>query len=113
MEENQNHNQPDPLADEIADALESELNSQGGDDELNRIKRQALADLKPLIGRVKLAPKEKFNMLMMIIRATDDKNLISQAYETAREIKDESKRAEALIEVIDEISYLASQKASQ
>ncbi len=87
--------------------------NQAVDSDLAEIKRQALADLKPLISRIDLSPEDRFNMLIMIIRATDDKTLVEPAYEAAKGIEDETKRAKALVEVIEEIGYFAGQDSDQ
>lgn len=79
-------------------------------DELLGIKKQALAKLNPLIGQLDQSPEEKFKTTMMMIQATDDKNLINQAYEAAQNIPDEKARAQALLDVVNEINYFTQQQ---
>jgi hypothetical protein len=42
---------------------------------------------------------------MMMIQATDNKDLLSDAYKAAQTITDEKARAQALLDVINEINY--------
>ncbi len=79
-----------------------------GSDGLLDIKQNALDQLKPLVDHLDSMPEEKFDALMMMIRASDDQALIQPAYEAAQQIKDDKKRAEALLDVVNEINYLTS-----
>lgn len=69
------------------------------------IKQDALGKLSPLIGHLDQEPDEKFRTLMMMIQASDDQSLIQQAYDTALEITDEKTRAQALLDIVNEINY--------
>lgn len=75
--------------------------------ELESIKKNALGDLRPLIGKVDLPPEEKFDTYLLLIRSTDDQDLIAPAYEAAQAIADEKRKAEALLDIIKEIDYLS------
>jgi hypothetical protein len=81
----------------------------GGDD-LVSIKQRALQQLKPLVGHLEQTPEERFRTTMMMIQAADDQSLIAQAYESANDITDEKTRAQALLDVVNEINYFSSQK---
>ena len=78
-------------------------------DDLESIKKNALEELRPLVDRLDLPANEKFDTLLLIIRSTDDKSLISSAYTAAKNIEDETKRAQALLDVIKEIDFFANQ----
>lgn len=78
-------------------------------DELSSIKKHALEELRPLVDKLDLPADEKFDTLLLIIRSTDDQALVNSAYETAKLIEDETKRAQALLDVIKEIDYFANQ----
>lgn len=78
--------------------------------ELDSIKKEALEELRPLVDKLDLPADEKFDTLLLVIRSTDDKSLVSAAHEAARAIPDEGKRAQALLDVIKEIDYFAGQK---
>ena len=75
--------------------------------DLEEIKKNALVQLRPLIEKVELPPEEKFDTYLMLIRSTDDSTLIAPAHEIAQTITDETRRAEALLDIIKEIDYLS------
>ncbi|MBL8160144.1 hypothetical protein JNJ66_06845 [Candidatus Saccharibacteria bacterium] len=96
---------PAPVA---APAAAEPAPERGG--ELDTIKREALEELRPLVGKLNLPPKEKFDTMLLIIRSTDDKSLLDPAHEAARAITDEEERAQALLDIIKEIDYFSSQQ---
>jgi hypothetical protein len=75
------------------------------------IKQDALGKLSPLIGHLDQSPDEKFRTLMMMIQASDDQSLIQQAYDTALDIDDEKTRAQALLDIVNEINYFTQNPA--
>jgi len=75
--------------------------------DLESIKKDALGQLRPLIDKVELPPEEKFDTYLMLIRSTDDSSLIGPAHQVAQSITDETRRAEALLDIIKEIDYLS------
>lgn len=77
--------------------------------ELDSIKKTALEELRPLVDKLDLPADEKFDTLLLLIRSTDDKSLVAAAHEAARSITDETKRAQALLDVIKEIDYFSGQ----
>jgi hypothetical protein len=81
-----------------------------GDDDLIDIKQKALQQLKPLVGHLDQTPEEQFRTTMMMIQAADDQSLISKAYQAASAITDEKVRAQALLDVVNEINYFNSQR---
>lgn len=88
-------------------------NTDSGDNgPLESIKQDALVALRPLVDKLDLAPEEKFDTYLLLIRSTDDKDLIAPAHEAAKSIEDETKRAEALLDIIKEIDYLSRQNKS-
>jgi hypothetical protein len=48
---------------------------------------------------------------MMMIQASDDQSLLKTAYEAAQAITDEKARAQALLDVINEINYFTQHQA--
>ncbi len=74
---------------------------------LDDLKKSALEELRPLVGKLNLPPEEKFDTLLLIIRSTDDQTLLEPAHEAAKSITDENKRAQALLDVIKEIDYFS------
>lgn len=77
-----------------------------GDESLEGIKQQALGELRPLVDKLNVEADEKFDIYLLLLRSTDDKELIAPAHEAAKAIADESKRAQALLDVIKEIDFL-------
>ena len=89
---------------------ENTMEAPGVDKDLLDIKKEALKELSPLVGQLNLPPEEKFKTLMMMIQASDDQALVPMAYKTAHEITDENVRAQALLDVINEINYFMQNK---
>lgn len=79
----------------------------GDSPELDSMKKSALEDLRPLVEKLNLPPEEKFDTLLLLIRSTDDKSLLAATHDAARAIVDETKRAQALLDVIKEIDYFS------
>ena len=79
-----------------------------GSDDLADVKQAALSELRPLIGKLDVSPEEKFNTYLLLIRSTDDRDLIAPAHEAAQGITDEAKKAQALLDIIKEIDYLSN-----
>lgn len=78
-------------------------------DDLLNIKQDALQELSPLVGHLEQNPEEKFRTTMMMIQASDDHSLIKTAYDAAKQITDEKARAQALLDVVNEINYFTQQ----
>ncbi|MFZ2545144.1 MAG: hypothetical protein WAW80_04155 [Candidatus Saccharimonadales bacterium] len=74
------------------------------------IKKDALLELRPLVDKLSVSPEEKFDTYLLLIRSTDDINLIAPAHDAAKSIQDEARRAEALLNIIKEIDYLSQNK---
>ena len=55
------------------------------------------------LEKLNLAPEEKFDIYLLLLRSINDKTLIGPAYEAARNISDETTRAQALLDVVKEI----------
>jgi hypothetical protein len=76
--------------------------------DLESIKKDALSELRPLVDKLDVSPEEKFDTYLLLLRSTDDRALIAPAYEAARSIADEARRAQALLDTIKEIDYLSN-----
>lgn len=74
-------------------------------DDLLVLKQQALNDLGPLIDHLDQSPEEKFRTTMMMIQSTDNQALLKEAYAAAQAIPDDKVRAQALLDVVNEINY--------
>ncbi len=89
------------------DAVSSTVANSGP---LDSIKKDALDELRPLVDKLNVSPEEKFDTYLLLIRSTDDTNLIAPAHEAAKAISDEARRAEALLDIIKEIDFLSQQQ---
>jgi hypothetical protein len=98
---------PSPSADPVpaADPTVAPAAPVAGNDDLIDIKQQALQSLSPLLGQLDQSPEEKFRTTMMMIQASDNQDLIKDAYEAANQITDEKAKAQALLDVVNEINY--------
>lgn len=92
---------PDPV---VAPAVSGDLDS---------IKKEALGELRPLVDKLDVAPDEKFDTYLLLLRSTDDSSLIGPAHDAAKSIPDETRRAQALLDIIKEIDYLSNPNAQQ
>lgn len=98
------------------DATTSAVSLLGGslaEDELLDIKQKALQSLTPLIDQLEQTPDEKFKTLMMLIQASDNAELVKDAYSAANDITDEKTRAQALLDVVNEINYFTQHQQDQ
>ncbi len=111
-----------PLADETTSDPQTEIPSKADsndllathditpDTDLLSLKQQALGELTPLVSHLEQTPEEKFRTTMMMIQSTDNQALIKEAYAAAQAIPDDKARAQALLDVINEINYFTQQK---
>ena len=102
----------DPTSEEqpqqtTTEAVTTPAQSETTNTELERIKKDALQELRPLVDKLELSAEEKFDIYLLLLRSTDDTTLIAPAHATAQQIENESKRAEALLDIIKEIDFLA------
>ncbi len=92
-----------PATDDILDVSANQL---------IEIKTQALNELSPLIDQLDQTPEEKFKTVMMLIQASDNQDLVKKAYESAHAIADEKARAQALLDIVNEINYFTTPHGS-
>ncbi len=74
-------------------------------DELLELKKLALGELSPLVDHLEQTPEEKFRTTMMLIQSTDNADLLKEAHAAAQTITDEKVRAQALLDIVNEINY--------
>lgn len=77
------------------------------DPALESIKQEALGELRPLVDKLDVSAEEKFDTYLLLLRSTDDKDLIAPAHDAAKNISDEARRAQALLDIIKEIDFLS------
>lgn len=109
MPQQQDDNMPGYEPTAVTDDTQSPRGDAHTPEELASIKQEALQSLKPLVGHLQQSAEEKFRTTMMMIQASDDQSLIPEAYEAAKAITDEKMRAQALLDVVNEINYFTSQ----
>lgn len=80
--------------------------------DLDQIKNKALEQLSPLVNKLDQDPEEKFKTLMMMIQASDNHDLIGEAYEAANAIGDETIKAQALLAIVNEINYFTQKHST-
>ncbi|MCL2869237.1 hypothetical protein FWF48_00285 [Candidatus Saccharibacteria bacterium] len=92
----------------VIDAVNGLMNatSTTGDAELESVKTNALQDLKPLIDKLDISPEEKFDIYLLIFKTADDPSVVEPAYNVAKQITDEAKKANALLEIIKEVDAI-------
>lgn len=67
------------------------------------VKNAVLRDLAPIVGKIDMDPSKKFKLYKEIREDLHDDSVIAPAYETAREIADETERADALLYIYDSL----------
>jgi hypothetical protein len=82
-------------------------------EDLMSIKQEALQQLSPLVDHLDQTPEEKFHTTMMMIQAADNQSLIQSAFEAAKQITDDKVRAQALLDIINEINYFTQNQATK
>ncbi len=79
--------------------------------ELDIVKKSALEQLRPLIEKLDLEPADKFDKYLMMLRASDDPALIKPAFDATQGITGEKEKAQALLDIINEINYITANQA--
>lgn len=93
-----------------ADPVVAAPTQNAADGSLLSIKQDALQSLTPLLSHLEQTPEEKFRTTMMMIQASDDQSLLQAAYDAANAITDEKIKAQALLDVVNEINYFTQAK---
>jgi hypothetical protein len=96
----------------VAPSTPPATTSDDSSDVLLDLKQQALTKLSPLLNHLEQTPEERFRTTMMLIQSTDNQAMLKDAYEAANNIPDEKVRAQALLDVVNEINYFTQPKAS-
>lgn len=76
-------------------------------DKLADLKREALEHLEPLADHIDGTPEETFRTTMMMIQANDNHLLLQKALDAAKKIDDDKARAQAMLDIINEINYFS------
>jgi len=104
----------DDTADAATPASDNPVAAAGEENgDLLGIKQQALQQLSPLVSHLEQTPEERFRTTMMLIQASDNAELIKDAYEAAGQIPEEKVRAQALLDIVNEINYFTQHQDQQ
>lgn len=83
------------------------VESTPADSKMEDVKARAMKALTPLLSEIQdMDPERKFDICISAMRYTDDKDLADAALEAALAIEETGTKAEALVELINEINYL-------
>lgn len=94
-------------ADTPSDTSTSPANAPIDQDKLADMKREALEHLEPLADHIDGTPEETFRTTMMMIQANDNHLLLQKALDAAKKIEDDKARAQAMLDIINEINYFS------
>lgn len=104
---------PSDLTGEPKPAAEAPAPLPNASGDLEEIKKQALAQLSPLVSKLDQSPEDKHKTLLMMIQSADNESLLPEAYENAQKITDDTLKAEALLSIVNEINYFSQKNAQK
>lgn len=104
---------PMPTLPEVSPTSTDNMPPAAPTGDLESIKQEALGELRPLVDKLDVSPEEKFDTYLLLLRSTDDRELIAPAHEAAKAITDEARRAQALLDIIKEIDFLSKPDHTQ
>jgi hypothetical protein len=95
------------------DQQDAGTQAQDGTDQTNEkleaVKKNAMDALTPIIDSLDdVDPERKFDICMSAMKLTDNKQLAETALNCALQIPEKGTRAEALVELINELNYQQS-----
>ncbi len=90
----------EPSAEQI---LTESLGNTPENGDLAQVRESILKDLMPLMDKVQSTPEEKFDIYQDAMETLHDKNLIAGAYNVASQMTDETKKAESLMKLMQEL----------
>ncbi|HVX56133.1 MAG TPA: hypothetical protein VHA37_00215 [Candidatus Saccharimonadales bacterium] len=72
---------------------------------LLELRKRALEALLPLVDKIDEPAERKFEILMTAARSSDDPDLLAKTLEAAQHVGNDSQKAEAILDVLNEINY--------
>jgi hypothetical protein len=87
-------------------ATQSAPAQSNSDRQLEKVKKRALTALVPLISSMDVDPQRKFDICMNAVRFSNNKELVTVALDAALAIEEKGAKAEALVDILNEINYL-------
>lgn len=99
---------PSISTEEVAQTMVTETAPAGEPANLSirEIKTAALRDLAPLVGKMSMPSSQKFKIYRDMFENLGDYKVIEPAYQAAKDIEDETERAEALLYLIQSIDNM-------
>lgn len=97
----------------IDDTQAGKTTSDPDPQHLAGLKQQALDHLEPLTDHIEGTPEETFKTTMMMIQANDNHTLLEKALASAKKIEDDKARAQAMLDIINEINYFAQASSGE
>jgi len=85
---------PVEAAEPVVEAASVEAAPAVGD---TSVKAEIMRDLFPLMDKVQVEPEQKFDIYREMLDTTKDSTMVADAYAAAKNIADETKKAEALL----------------
>lgn len=76
------------------------------DGDLNQIRENALKELLPIMEKTQADPFQKYNLYRDAVLTLHDQGAVRGAYDSARQISDEGKRADALLDIVNIIDRM-------
>ena len=70
------------------------------------VKKAALRDLMPLLDKININKTQKFNIYKDIFEELKDYTVLEPAYQAARDLDDETERANALLSLVEAIDKM-------
>ena len=89
--------EPTPAAEASGEPLSSDT---------KEIKNAALHELLPILDKTDADPEQKFNICKDALEDSKDQSALAPALKAAKEISDETKRAEALLYLVESIDKM-------
>jgi hypothetical protein len=96
---------------QVTAPITAQTDASNGSGDLMEIKQKALTELSPLVSHLDQSPEEKFKTTMMMIQASDNQDLITDAYAAAQAITDNKVKAQALLDIVNEINYFTQHQS--
>ena len=93
---------PDPTPEPIPEPTITETSPLN----TSQVKTAALRDLVPLVDKLTMSASQKFNLYRNIFEELKDYTVLDSAYQAARDISDETERAEALLYLVESIDKM-------
>ena len=93
---------PESLIPEPEPAMEIAPEPAAPAGDLAEVKAEMVKELLPIIDKVDVESEKKFDLYKEAIESTHDKSMIPAAHEAAKAIADDTKKAEALLYLINE-----------